>query len=88
MILLVRRAEKDLEELSPVQRKRILKKLQSLDLSPESPHVKKLATLRGEGIYRARVGVYRILFLTEGEDVVILRIVHRRDLERAIKELG
>jgi len=28
-----------------------------------------------------------LLYILEGEDVVILRIVHRKDLERAIREL-
>ena len=90
MIYLTPRAEKDLKALSRGQRARILSKLKALDFSPGAPHVKKLAALKGKGIdiYRARVGVYRVLYTLDEEKVVIFRIVHRRDLDRVIKGLS
>ena len=89
MVYLTARAEKDLKALSPSQQRRILSKLEEVDFSPNAPHVKKLAATKGRKaeIFRARIGTYRLLYILEGEDVVILRIVHRKDLERAIREL-
>jgi mRNA interferase RelE/StbE len=34
------------------------------------------------GSYRLRIGDYRVIFDLEGEDIVILRIGHRRDIYR------
>lgn len=89
MVYLTARAEKDLKDLAPAQRRRILTRLEVADFSPDAPHVKKLAATKGREpeIFRARIGTYRLLYIFEGEDVVILRIVHRKDLERAIREL-
>lgn len=90
MIFLTPRAEKDLEALSQGQRKRLISKLKTMDLSPGAPHVKKLATLKGKGVdvYRARIGVYRVLYTWEEDKAVIFRIIHRRDLDRVIKSLS
>ena len=32
------------------------------------------------GSYRFRIGDYRVIFELEGEDIVILRVGHRRDI--------
>lgn len=90
MIYLTSRAEKDLKALSQGQRKRILSKLKTMDLSPGAPHVRKLAVLKGKGvdIYRARIGVYRVLYTWKKDKAVIFRIIHRRDLDRVIRGLG
>ncbi len=89
MVYLTARAEKDLKALTPDQRRRILSKLEEVDFSPNAPHVKKLVVTKGrkEEIFRARIGTYRLLYIFEGDDVIILRIVHRKDLERVIREL-
>lgn len=34
------------------------------------------------GTYRFRIGDYRIIFDIEGEEIVILRIGHRREIYR------
>jgi len=90
LVYLTAKAEKDLKALSPAQQRRILAKLEKVDFSPDASQVKKLATTKGRKakIFRARIGTYRLLYIFEGEDVVILRIVHRKDLERAIRELS
>jgi len=90
LVYLTAKAEKDLKALSPAQQRRILAKLEEVDFSPNAPHVKKITATKGREpeIFRARIGTYRLLYILEGEDVVILRIVHRKDLERAIRELS
>lgn len=89
LVYLTAKAEKDLKTLSSAQRRRIFAKLEKADFSPNAPHVKKLAATKGcePEIFRARIGTYRLLYILEGEDVIILRIVHRKDLEKAIREL-
>ena len=63
--------------------------MEKVDFSPDAPHVKKLVVTkdRKEEIFRARIGTHRLLYIFEGDDVIILRIVHRKDLERVIREL-
>jgi len=34
------------------------------------------------GSYRFRIGDYRVIFDLEGDDIVILRVGHRRDIYR------
>ena len=34
------------------------------------------------GSYRFRIGEYRVIFDFEGEDIVVLRVGHRRDIYR------
>jgi len=84
-------AQGDLAQLPPKQRFQVLKKVQMLKESP-FPEGKAIRRLRArlkssEPIYRLRVGDYRVIYLIREERVLILTVVHRRDLERALKEL-
>ena len=38
-------------------------------------------------LYRLRVGDYRLLFELHGDEVIVLRCIHRGDLENAIRKL-
>ena len=82
------RAVKDLGALSAAMQLRILKKIQLLSTDP-IPHGTTIKRLRGftTPTFRLRVGDYRIVFLLEGDKIVVLRIIHRRDLERALATL-
>jgi len=44
-------------------------------------HVRKLTEPR-IGTYRLRVGEYRVIFDIDGENIVVLRIGHRRHIYR------
>jgi len=57
---------------------------------PERKAIKRLRvkTKTGEPLYRLRAGDYRVIYLIKERRVFILMVVHRRDLERTIKELA
>ena len=80
-IIFTKRGEKDLKELSPEIRKVIAKAINSKLLSdPE----KSLIPLTGKlkGIYKFRVGQYRILCEKRSETfiIVVVKIGHRREV--------
>ena len=85
-------AQRDLAALPPKQRLQVLKKAQILRENP-FPKGKAIRRLRaktkaGELLYRLRAGDYRVIYLIEEKQVFILMVVHRKDFERAIKELA
>ena len=74
-------AEKELEKLSSTIHARIIKKLLSLEENPRPKGVKKLS---GREEYRLRVGNYRILYLIDDNNniVVVDAVGHRREVYR------
>jgi mRNA interferase RelE/StbE len=68
----------DIKKLDPVAKKRIKKKLEQFSLSPFK-YAKKLIN-PAIGSYRFRVGNYRIIFDIDKNNVVILRVGHRREI--------
>jgi mRNA interferase RelE/StbE len=73
------RSLKDLNDLSPVNRRRVIRKIESMqnDLAGD---VKRLTNYTPE--YRLRVGDYRVLFEIEAGSVVVYRVLHRRESYR------
>ena len=73
-------AEENLAKLDKQTAQRILKKIrwlaENLDsLKPESP------TGQFQGVYKLRVGDYRVLYTLEEEDSVVIRLIkHRREV--------
>lgn len=70
------RAEKDLSVLSAADQSRILQKIESLQHGIEGD-IKRLTHFTPE--YRLRVGDYRVLFEIVEGNIIIYRILHRRD---------
>ena len=69
---------RDLKGLSKAEVARILDQVEAaLSKKPES-----YAALKGRfaGLRRYRVGDYRIIYAILGDDVLVLRIAHRRDV--------
>ena len=74
------RAIRDIERLAPKVKNRIGETLLRYREEPLSYAVKlKDSRL---GTYRFRIGDYRVIFDTEGNEIVILRVGHRRDIYR------
>jgi mRNA interferase RelE/StbE len=73
------RSLKDLDDLAPVNRRRVIRKIESMqnDLAGD---VKRLTNFTPE--YRLRVGDYRVLFEIEANRVVVYRVLHRRESYR------
>ena len=82
------RALADLSAVSPDAAARILTKLRELEANPfpRGAAVKRLQGLETP-TYRLRIGDYRGVYRIHGTVVVVLRIIHRRELERALRDL-
>lgn len=74
------RAVKDVSKLDIVAKRRLKKALEKLALSPLGYSTKLINHKIGQ--YRYRVGDYRVIYDLVGEEIVILRIGHRRELYR------
>ena len=77
-LVYTRRAEKDIKKLDPSVKNRIGKALLKLQANPFL-HSDKLSD-PAIGTYRFRVGDYRVIFDIEGNDIVVLRVGHRREI--------
>lgn len=76
-----RSAAKELEDLPDDARRRVADKVQRLADDPRPSGCEKLA---GQGRYRLRQGVYRILYEVDdkGQRVTVVKIGHRKDVYR------
>jgi len=72
------RAIKDIQRLEPAVKKRIGKAL----LRYEEDPLKYAARLTESklGTYRFRIGDYRAIFDLEDDEIIVLRVGHRRDI--------
>ena len=77
------RAQRDLLALQDADAMRVLEDLPLLETPPWPP--RKVKRLRGTDFWEIKTGDFRTIFWPQGREVVILRVVNRRDLER---ELG
>ncbi len=73
------RAVKDLRKIPHDQQRRIIEKVEAMtdDLAGDT---KRLTGFSPE--YRLRVGVYRVLFELDGQEIVVYRVRHRREVYR------
>ncbi len=83
------RARADLRDLSPAVAERIVRRLTELEEAPQ-PRGDTVKRLKGFSIptFRFRVGDYRAIFRLAATFVVVLRIIHRSELERALRDLA
>jgi len=77
-VLLTQRAAKDFRRLDKRIQKRIAAKIKELSRTPRE-HALKLTNSK-IGTYRFRIGDYRVVFDLDGENLVILRIGHRKEI--------
>lgn len=82
------RALKDLDRYPPHIALPIAWKIRLLekDPHPRGNTIKRIVGSRYP-LCRLRAGDYRVIFLVEGVKVIILRVIHRKELERALREL-
>lgn len=76
------RAAKALLAISPVEQRRIEKKIDSLAAIPRPPDCKKLQGVAG--LFRVRAGDYRIIYQVKDRELVVLvvRVGHRSEIYR------
>ena len=64
--------------------RRIQRVIAGLDAAPTILGLPGVAAVRGHaGYYRIRIGAYRLGIAVEGETVVLVRFLHRRDVYRS-----
>jgi mRNA-degrading endonuclease RelE of RelBE toxin-antitoxin system len=85
---LSRRAAADLEAFSPDVARRIATKLRDLEAGahPRGDTAKRLQGF-DEPTFRLRIGDYRAVYRLGGAIVVVLRVIHRSELHRALRDL-
>lgn len=76
-----RSAAKELGQVPPKDRRRIVARIQDLAQDPRPPGAEKLS---GQERYRIRQGDYRILYEIEDDilRIMVVRVGHRRDVYR------
>ena len=79
-LVFTQRAVKDLERIDKETKDRIAIKLKDYIGNPLK-YGRKLIDSR-IGTYRFRIGDYRVIFDIDGENLVVLRIGHRRNIYR------
>lgn len=87
-VILAPRAGLDLDRLSRDTALRVARKLRIMaaDPSPRGDPIKRLHGFT-QPRYRLRIGDYRAIFATERNRVVVFRIIHRSELDRALRDL-
>ena len=79
-IVFTKRAAKDVSRLEPEVRERIRESLKRYSNDPLS-HARKMVD-PSLGTYRFRIGDHRVIFDLEDEEIVVLRVGHRREIYR------
>ncbi|MFA5027614.1 MAG: type II toxin-antitoxin system RelE/ParE family toxin [Candidatus Methylomirabilota bacterium] len=79
-LVYTRRAVRDIVALDPKTKARIGTQLERFEEDPLR-HAEPLAH-SSLGSFRFRIGDYRVVFDLEGEEIVILRVGHRREIYR------
>jgi mRNA interferase RelE/StbE len=77
-IVIKRSAAREIEKIGLTDRRRIISKIRELATNPRPAGCKKLS---GQEKYRIRQGDYRILYLIDGDQliIVVVKVGHRRD---------
>ena len=81
-LVYTRRAEKDIKKLDLSTKSRIEKSLLKLQDNPVL-YSEKLTDPK-IGTYRFRIGDYRVIFDIEVNDIVILRVGHRKEIYKRL----
>jgi mRNA interferase RelE/StbE len=77
-LVYTRRAQRDIKKLESDTKDRIGKALLRFSEEPLRFAEKLSDPILGE--YRFRIGDYRVIFDIEGNEIVVLRVGHRRDI--------
>ena len=81
------RAFKQLQKLQQPHRRRVTEAILALEEDPFPPGKKWKRLEDAGGLVRLRVGDYRVLYEVLDDEVHVLLVIHRRDLERWLRRL-
>lgn len=76
--LYTKSAFKDIQKLDSVAKKRIKKKIEKYSQNPIQNAKKLVGSELGN--YRWRIGNYRVVFDIKGNNIIVLRVGHRREI--------
>ena len=79
-LVYTRRAERDIRKFDPSVKRQIGNAIIKLANDPIGSSEKLVEP--AIGTYRFRVGEYRVIFDMEGQDIIILRVGHRKEIYR------
>jgi mRNA interferase RelE/StbE len=79
-IVFTRRATKDISKLQPEIKEKIGDALKRYGEDPLN-HARKMVD-PSLGNYRFRIGDYRVIFDIEGDEIIVLRVGHRKEIYR------
>jgi len=79
-IVFTRRATKDISKLEPEIKEIIGDALKRCGKDPLN-HARKMLD-PSLGNYRFRIGDYRVIFDIEGDEIIVLRVGHRKEIYR------
>ena len=78
-----KRVKKDLKRLDPQVTARIVEKCSTLCQDPtKGPNISHLKLM--SNLYRLHIGNYRVVYIVEGNKVIIKYIKHRKDIYRSM----
>lgn len=80
-----RQAFRQLERLAPPDRRRVTEAILALEDDPFPPGKKCKRLVSAGGLARLGVGDYRVLYEVLGDDILVLAVIPRRELERWIR---
>ncbi len=87
-VQLTQPAIRDIASLPAAIHSRIIECITNLRQDPfPAPPLKKRLKGFGFPLYRLRITDYRLIYRIDGETVTIMRVLDRKDLEKAIKRL-
>lgn len=81
-VVVTKNAAKDINKLDHIVKKRLKKKILFFIAQDNPLFFAEYLTDSEAGQYRWRVGVYRIVFDVMGDEIVVLRVQHRRQVYR------
>lgn len=80
---------KELDELPPDTALEVAKTLKILEVAPLPIGKGRIKKLKGytPPLYRLRIVNYRALYRIEGDEIAVLRIIGRKELQRELKRI-
>ena len=81
-LLIPPRVVKQLTGMPKADVERLLKRLKEIAAAPEATHPSVIALAGEPGVFRLRQGDWRAVYAIEDGDIVLERVMHRREVYR------
>lgn len=81
-LLIPPRIVKQLSGMPKADAERLLKRLKEIAAMPDGQHPSVVAMAGEAGVFRVRQGDWRAVYAVEGGDIILERVMHRREVYR------